>query len=395
MLTDEQRIRQLLESSDWSPEDRDWLLAYLGKDADEELRSQLAALYQRDLQDGASIDEDISARMRLHIGDRTGVHMRPPVKMRPSLRASWWAAAAAILAVAALLYLFSARREPDVVVTGVLKDVPSGGNRATLTLADGRVIRLDSAGKGAILAKGNTAIVQLDTGLLRYSSGVSGNDLAFNTISTPRGGQYQVVLSDGTHVWLNAASSLRFPTAFAGGRRTVELTGEAYFEVSRKPEPFAVSVVPARSGADTMRVAVLGTHFNVNAYTNEAVQTVTLLEGSVRVEKGTALHVLRPGQQAIAEGSGRSFRVDTDADMDEAVAWKNGQFIFNNVPLETVMRQVERWYDVDVRYEGEVKPIVFNGQLSRYANVSRLLDLLQTTGEVHFTIENKKIVVRP
>jgi ferric-dicitrate binding protein FerR (iron transport regulator) len=197
-------------------------------------------------------------------------------------------------------------------------------------------------------------------------------------------------LPDGSKVWLNAASSLTFPTTFTGVDRTVTLTGEAYFEVSRRPaQPFFVKL------ANDAAVEVLGTRFNINDYKDEPAGRATLLEGSIRVQRGGRANVLRPGQQAVLRRADAAITIDDDADLDEAMAWKNGMFVFNSVPLEAIMRQMERWYDVEVSYRGNVKGISFNGQISRYSNASKMLDMLATTGEVHFIMENKKIIVSP
>jgi ferric-dicitrate binding protein FerR (iron transport regulator) len=283
----------------------------------------------------------------------------------------------------------------------LVQDASPGSNKALLTLSNGRTIQLDSAGKGQLAMQGDTRIIQLDSGLLSYQS-IDRQDktpdslLAYNTITTPRGGQYQVVLPDGSRVWLNAASSLRFPAVFAGSQRIVQLKGEAYFEVApRNKQPFIIHIAAAASDAAPLDIDVLGTHFNVNAYGNEPAVRTTLLTGSIRIRKGIRTNMLRPGQQSIAANNDQDLQVNDNADLEEAVAWKNGMFIFNNLPLESIMRQIERWYDMEVSYRGNLRPVSFNGQLSRYSNVSRLLELLQTTGEVHFTIENKKIIVRP
>lgn len=381
-----------MDNPDWSPEDREWL------------QQHMAALYQQDLDAGVSIDEKISRQMRDHIAAQTGVDMHKGEgtgkirTLKPNRRWPAVAAAAVIFLIASTIYLTSSHKTSPTPENLAAKthDASPGSNKATLTLADGSTIRLDSAAKGELLTQGNTRIIQMDTGLLTYRSSAPENLLSYNTITTPRGGQYQIVLSDGTHVWLNAASSLRFPAAFTGARRTVQLKGEAYFEVAAKHQPFTVQIAPekaATEGSDTLNIDVLGTHFNVNAYANESTQTATLLQGSVRIHRGQNSYILKPGQQAIA--ARQDIRIDDNADLDEAIAWKNGMFIFNNLPLEAVMKQVERWYDMEVIYQGNPRNIVFNGQLSRYTNASRLLDLLQTTGEVHFAIENKKIIVRP
>jgi ferric-dicitrate binding protein FerR (iron transport regulator) len=277
-------------------------------------------------------------------------------------------------------------------------DVAPGGNKAVLTLANGAQIILDSAGNGALTQQGNTKIIKLDNGQLSYNS-LNGSQtlpdkVFYNTISTPRGGQYQVVLADGSKVWLNAASSLRFPTSFTGQEREVELTGEGYFEVAHDAtKPFKVSV-------NGIEVRVFGTHFNINAYNDEATIKTTLLEGSVKVGKGSASKVIRPGEQAQIENDGNALnpKIMVQAvDVDAAVAWKNGRFIFHGNDIQSVMRQLARWYDIDVNYQGNVTDEEFVGVInrSRYENISEILDMLEKTRTVSFAISGRNVTVMP
>ena len=209
--------------------------------------------------------------------------------------------------------------------------------------------------------------------------------VSYNTITIPNGGQYQLILADGTKVWLNAASSLKFPTAFPGKQRTVELTGEAYFEVAKnKNQPFNVKT-------PTQTVQVLGTHFNINAYSNEPFVKTTLLEGSVNVSSAGGSLLLKPGQQALLNNSGLATLKD-DVDTDEAIAWRNGLFQFNDVDIKTIMRQVARWYDVDVEFKGQVPAYTFHGKISRNLNASTVLKIFELSG-INFTIEGRKIIV--
>lgn len=311
-------------------------------------------------------------------------------RIRPYVR---WIAAASFLAVISFtgLYFWKARRAQQAagsVVPEVVsrRDLSPGGNKATLLLGDGSTVNLGAVQNGLIKQAAGTRIDKND-GLLVYK--VSAADLApeMNTIQTPRGGQYQVILSDGTKVWLNAASSLSYPTAFTGRDRQVQLKGEAYFEVAgNKDKPFSVLV-------NTMHVDVLGTHFNIMAYDDETSIKTTLLEGSVKVTKGEASHLLASGQEASFDRSTESIRV-RDVDVDEAVAWKNGVFQFGGASIETVMREIARWYDVDVEYEGRTNEH-FRGSISRSANASEVFKMLELTGAVHFSIEGKKVIVRP
>ncbi|MGI8637223.1 MAG: FecR family protein [Segetibacter sp.] len=265
-------------------------------------------------------------------------------------------------------------------------DIPPGSDKAILQLADGSTIVLDDANDGALAQQGNSKVIKLN-GKLNYNALPGSNEVVYNSISTPRGGKFQIELPDGTQVWLNATSSLRFPTAFVEKNRRVEITGEAYFEVAKdKSKPFIVSV----NGAE---VEVLGTHFNVMAYKDEAVVKTTLLEGAIKFVKGTASNTLKPGQQAQVLNSGQVKVVD-GVNLDEVVAWKNGLFNFQGEDIGTVIRLLARWYDVDVIYNERVDDL-FYAKIPRSTNLSAVLKLLELTGKVHFEIDGRKITVKP
>lgn len=296
-------------------------------------------------------------------------------------------------------------------------DITPGGNKAILTLANGATIVLDSTQEGVIGQQGNTLVVKVDAGALAYNATAShkpsvastgsspANEVAYNAISTPRGGQYQVILPDGSKVWLNAASSLRFPTSFIGKERLVELTGEAYFEIAKNATmPFRVHVVPSLgSEREGMNVQVLGTHFNIKAYDNEQSIRTTLLEGAVKVAIPTLKGVwkdggqevsLQPGRQAIADNGTHALSV-AEANTEQVVAWKNGQFRFKETSIRELMREIERWYNVDVVYKTDKTDQDFTGIVPRTQNIAALLHTLELTGTVHFQIEGKKIIVLP
>lgn len=331
-------------------------------------------------------------------------------------RKTWWVAAGTMLLMATAAYfLFSHKSSlPEIVRTPIpeTKPVMPGGNKALLTLADGSVIVLDSAANGALSQQGKTIVLKKQDGELVYKSGSNGNQevVAWNTISTPRGGQYQVVLPDGTKVWLNAVSSLRFPAGFTGNERVVELTGEAYFEVASLADshrnkmgspkvPFIVKIgTPSGAGGE---VEVLGTHFNVKAYNDEDVVKTTLLEGKVKVstlggfDDRSAINykLLVPGQQAQVAKDGQMM-VDKDADVDEAIAWKNGRFQFTNADVETVMREIARWYDVTIEYAGKIPAEKFEGEIPRNSNITEVFKILELSN-VHCKIAGRKITVLP
>ena len=284
-------------------------------------------------------------------------------------------------------------KTPTTIKTNT-NDVQPGTEKAVLTLADGSKVILDNTTNGTIATQGNTVVIKED-GLLAYN--VDKNKLQtetiYNILTTARGEEFRsLVLADGSKVWLNSVSSIRFPTAFIGKERNVEITGEAYFEVKHNPDiPFKVKInTPSGDGGE---VQVFGTHFNVNAYVDEATINTTLLEGSVKVSKNSSAVVLKPGQQAQLNNRDQIKLVE-NADMDAAVAWKNGMFSFNASNIKTVMQQISRWYDVDVVYAGDVKETFFV-KMSRNTNVSNVFKILETTGGVHFDIDGKKITVRP
>jgi ferric-dicitrate binding protein FerR (iron transport regulator) len=302
----------------------------------------------------------------------------------------WYVAVAAaiiLLALAGAWFFWqqAGKKQPPAQDYASVTDAMPGGNKAVLILGNGQKILLDSARNGVVVQQGTVAVNKLDNGKLSYSKGSNEKETVFNTISTPRGGQYQVQLPDGSWVWLNAASSLRFPTAFNGSTRTVEITGEAYFEVTHNAaQPFKVI-------ANGTTTEVLGTHFNVHAYNDEALLKTTLVEGKVKITKGNAQDILKPGQQAQVSNDNRLTVVD-NVDMDEVLAWKNGLFRFSNADIETVMKQVERWYDVDVVYEGERPTGHYRGKVPRDVKASEMLKIIEASG-VHYRIENKKIII--
>ncbi|ALL05702.1 hypothetical protein AQ505_09485 [Pedobacter sp. PACM 27299] len=273
-------------------------------------------------------------------------------------------------------------------------DVLPGSNKAVLTLADGKKIILTDVKNGELAKQTGLSITKSKDGQIIYKvteeAGQRSGQISYNTIETPRGGQYEVVLQDGTKVWLNAGSSLKFPTSFVGAERKVELSGEGYFEVAHnKLKPFKVI---SSVNAIKQEIEVLGTQFNVNVYGDESSAKTTLLEGSVRINANGDKRVLHPGQQSVLKANGVMNMAEVD--VEEAVAWKNGYFLCNDESMESIMRKVSRWYDVDVVYQSEaLKAHLFSGRLSRYNNVSKVLKVIELTNAVHFKITNDKIFV--
>lgn len=308
---------------------------------------------------------------------------------------SYWAAATIALLLGAWYYYFVSL--PAVKDQKKLADIehinkddvaPPAAVNAVLTLANGQRIILDSTGNGMLAMQGAVKVMKLPDGQIAYRG--TGKEIQYNMLSNPRGSRVVgLTLADGSKVWLNAESSLRYPTAFAGKERKVEITGEAYFEVAHNPAmPFVVS-----KGGTTVRV--LGTHFNINAYDDEHSLNVTLLEGSVSVGSVTGMHpkVIRPGQQAQVEKSG-DIELVNPVDLEEVMAWKNDLFSFKGAGIEGIMRQVSRWYDVDVIFEKQVTE-KFYAEVSKTTNVSTLLKMLEATKAVRFSIEGKTIRVTP
>jgi transmembrane sensor len=293
------------------------------------------------------------------------------------------------------IFVYKAKEAADLQAIALKKnavkfDAEPGQNKAILTLADGSKLELNSAKIGVLAKAGHMSVKKTKDGQLIYLIAPSKNadantPIAFNTISTPIGGQYQVILPDGTKVWLNAASSLKYPTLFKGGQRTVELTGEAYFEVTKNAAmPFYVKV-------NDMQVKVLGTHFNIMAYNNEPAVKTTLLEGSVQLSSGGVSNKLKPGQQGMLKNGQITV---SDVNAEHAVAWKNGYFEFNRSGIHEIMNQLARWYDIEIAYEGNIPDDEFVGKIERSAKLSQVLNILKLS-KIHFVLENKKLTVKP
>jgi transmembrane sensor len=363
---------------------------YAFKEASEAEMRELATLLEKDWEEIAPGQEasHVHWGQMLSAIKEEGRDLRGQRLVRV-LRTGWFRPAAAVflLLTAGGIFFATRGKKEAVQMASVPPDVHPGGNKAVLTLAGGQQIILDSAHQGNLTVQGNAQVSKVADGLLAYQAvGSVATAVVYNTLSTPRGGQYELTLPDGTHVWLNAASSITYPTVFTGSTREVTMTGEVYFEVKYNArQPFTVK-------AGNSVIEDLGTHFNINAYADEPVLRTTLLEGKVAVRNGTERRVLSPGEQAEVTGTGASIFVRSGIDLDEVVAWKNGLFQFNKADIRTVMRQIARWYDVEVRFEGPVSDDRFWGKLPRDANASQVLHVLQKE-QVHFRIEGKTIIV--
>jgi ferric-dicitrate binding protein FerR (iron transport regulator) len=376
-----------------------WLVA-MDEGEKNKLSEPLKELWDKAMADklpstAEQVDWDRVFNTVLSSGEQTAVI---PMEVKQPARIGWKKVAAAIVILGIILtgsFLLLNRKAPREIVKlekqvrHLPEEIHSKGNQAILTLANGSVIILDSTKNGIITNQGNVKIIKLDSGQLAYSplnaNGAAASEISYNTITTPRAAQYEVVLSDGTKVWLNAASSLRYPTSFSGQDRKVELTGEGYFEVAKnKDKPFHVRV-----GA--VEVEVLGTHFNIMAYDDEASIQTTLLEGSVKVSYNNQTDLLKPGRQASLNRNDSKLTM-SDANVQQVVAWKNGYFYFDKSDVKTIMRQVSRWYDLDIVYESSVPDMMFSGKIERSLPLSGISHLLES-GQIHFRIEGKNCIM--
>lgn len=303
--------------------------------------------------------------------------------------------AAAVILISGLVIFFyqqnsvSRNIENGKSNSTVQSEIFPGSNKAILTLSNGKKINLTDVNNGMIAQQTGIKISKTADGQLIYQiaeTEAASNPLEYNTIVTPVGGQYQVQLPDGTKVWLNSLSSIKFPTSFSTQvNRTVEVVGEAFFEVEKnKEKPFIVK-------SDKQEIRVLGTHFNVSTYSDEATVRTTLFEGSIEVSSRSGSVVkMKPGQQSIL----RKDQLEIKAvNVDEFNSWKNGYFWFNNENIKSIMRKFSRWYDIEVTYQGEISAQEFNGKISRYKSLDQVLRILEQTQTIHFTSEGRRIIV--
>jgi transmembrane sensor len=351
-----------------------------------------AGLLEENSADINTIDKE-RLRELLNHKLHTSLHRQdaPIVKMR---RWPYAAAAAVLLFIAAGIYITNsdktAKSNQMAVVDNTTKnDIRPGSDKAVLTLANGNTITLGDAQNGVLSKQGNTAISKSGNGIIIRNSDRNKNqeaDNAMNTITIPRGGKYNITLADGTKVWLNSASALSFPATFTGTERKVTLTGEAYFEVAKnKTKPFKIDV----NGKQV--VEVLGTHFNISAYTDEQSISTTLLEGSVKINYKNQSTLIRPGQMAV-NNSDQAITV-TQANIEEVMAWKNDSFIFNNENITAIMKKISRWYDVDVVFKGDMTNINLYGNFSRSKGLASLLKNIELVNKVRFVTEERRITV--
>lgn len=333
-------------------------------------------------------DIDISQRKVRAIGDK--IFMELPGNHTTFLKIGVrLAAAAAIIGIVLTVTLKLALPPVKPVKVANTNEIAPGKNMAILTLSNGKKINLSSAVNGQLATQSGIQILKTANGQITYKItggiGTSG-DIKTNNITVPKGGQWQVILPDGSKIWLNSATSFSYPSIFEKQKeRIVQLSGEAYFEVAKdKLHPFIVKT-------DKQTVEVLGTHFNINSYADEPSVKTTLAEGRVKVSSNTGkTTILIPGQQSVLTNG---VIKTAAANIEEALAWKNGYFRFNDESVQSIMRKISRWYNIDVQYEGGVSDAGLNGKISRFKNISQVLSALEATKTVHFKVEGRRVTV--
>ena len=388
-----------LQKGTLSLEETDFLISLLSSD---ELDTDVAEVMLNQLKkipSGREIDPKIIASLEARLPAILDHSNEEPVRVGRVHKLRWLRYAAAIIVlvgIGAYFFLFnnvSPKKTNNIPSIAAAKDIPPGKDGAILTLSDGRTMVLDNAANGVISVQNGSKVSLQNDKLVYNPVGKSEEEISYNTLSTPKGRQFKVILPDGSEVWLNAASSIRYPTAFKGNERRVEITGEVYFEVAKNPKmPFHVQV------NKSTEIEVLGTHFNINSYDNEESINTTLLEGSVKITYNDEKAMLKPGQQARVTSKAseqKNIKVVNEVDIKKVMAWKNGVFDCEGANLEEVMRQLERWYDIEVVYEKNVPQIEFVGGLGRDLSLLSVLHGLQMSN-VHFRLEEgRKLVIMP
>lgn len=400
------QIEQLLKKPKWTAEECQWVLDFLESSdtPEDELRKLMQKHFEAAIKNSTKIDLGISDKLLTAIHQHIDSNEKP-AKVRVLNSLIFKMAAACVIAALVYTTYLTVSNNPKLNLVQKAKDnkiyqndIKPGGNKAILTLANGSSIVLDTAQNG-MLTKQGTASVMVANGKLDYKgSNQPSSEVFYNTISTPRGGQFHVKLSDGSLVWLNASSSLRFPAEFLDEIRKVEITGEVYFEVAplkmkngQGKVPFIVKInSPAGDGG---QVEVLGTRFNINSYQDESTIKATLFEGSVKYVHGNNNSVLHPGQQSQLEKNGQ-MKMVSGVDLDNVAAWKNGLFNFDGMDFETLGKQLARWYDVDVVCNRKVNDL-FYAEIPRNTKLSDVLKALELTGKVKFEIKGRQIIVMP
>lgn len=365
---------------------------------EEELREAIAAELRKEPDE--QIDDTALDNHLLKLYDQLKVKVKPVKETEIiflSIRGYFRhvGAAAALVFVFIILYFFTKQKQDgfysNLTIQHHGNDVDPGGNKAILTLADGSKISLTDAANGKLINRDGITITKKDGELLcqALNAPVFVNDQnQYNTVSTPAGGQFQITLSDGSKIWLNAMSSLKYPIRFGQTARKVFLIGEAYFEIAKdQTRPFVVST---NGAGGRQEVKVLGTQFNINSYADEEATKTALIEGSVKITGGTASKILKPGQEAVVAADDI---LVNEVDVNQVIDWKKGSFCYRDESIYSVMRKLARWYDVEVIYEGKVTDLRFGGEISRTKRLSEVLQVLETAGQIRFKIKGRRVTV--
>ncbi|NII29790.1 DUF4974 domain-containing protein [Pseudoflavitalea sp. X16] len=392
---DYQRLFEKLINNQCSPQEVDLIMAWLNEQEQKEVvERQVLEQLSRQYPTG-QIDEAVKARLESSLQHILASEKKiaPRAQGRRSFMANagrFAAAAAVLLLFLAAAWILIARQQgtkKEVTVVPVPQDVRPGQNKAVLTLSDGRKILLDSTTKGQLVLQGSTQVDYKNGQVTYHGIQQPGqSDMVYNTLSTAKGETYSLTLADGSRVWLNAASSVRFPVAFTGRERRVEIAGEAFFKVAKdRARPFIASV-------NGMDVRALGTEFNINAYPDEPAIKTTLVEGAVKVTTPQRSRILAPGQQSLFTGDGH-LEMDKHINIEEVIAWKEGVFHFESADLKAILRQFARWYNVEIIYEGPVKNRKFFGVVNRNNTLKQVLEMLRDN-EIIYSIEGRKLIVK-
>lgn len=355
--------------------------------ATEEEKALVESWYAQLRGDDVLISEQNINLIKDEIYQSLPIHFdKAPVRLWPRI-----AAAASILLFLSISSYFLFLKQPGrQTAQNQIQDILPGGDKAILR-AHGKTYRIDNAKNGLITQQGTTIINKTANGQLMYSHKAGGETeaMVYDTLTIPRAGQYQLKLADGSLAWLNANTKMRYPERFTGNERVIELiSGEAYIEVVHNEKmPFKINV-------KGQTISDIGTHFNINAYDDEPIIKTSLIEGCISVSKGSKTVILKPGQESIVQPANNTIVVH-NGNPEEAIAWKNGYFRFNNEDIQGIMRQLSRWYNIDVAYQGSVPTDGFNGKISRFKNISQVLRMLESTKLVHFKIEGRRVTVIP
>jgi ferric-dicitrate binding protein FerR (iron transport regulator) len=397
------QLHALLDNPAWTAQEHAAFLELLNNYSPAELQAVFQENYIAKLSQIGPVDKAQADRLLEQIHERLELQpaLAPLRAMPPRRLYRWWAVAAMLvllagLGITLLVLNKQATNKPTVAQQKPTDVAAPATTRAMITLSNGAQVYLDSAASGQLAQQGNVNVIKQAGGAIAYNAAATGEAAGYNTLSNPRGSNVvHLTLADGTQVWLNAESSLRYPVAFSGPERSVEITGEAYFEVAHN----AHKPLKVRKAGGDWAVQVLGTHFNVNAYTDEEAVRVTLLEGAVKLsagqQQGQANNlILKPGEQGVLNSVTLSFSKGDHVDVDAVMAWKAGFFEFSDTELPIILRQLSRWYNINIQYQDKPNHETFGGRISRNLPLSNVLQLLKNNGAV-FTLDGNTLIVKP